>query len=78
MEALTGPEPVTLCTQLLIISWVMKATFHKLGMTIKVLIWDGAKPGPSGLSHLKQDGLTCLLSLARCHSAEGGHPSPGP
>jgi len=78
MEALMGPEPVTLCTQLPIISWVMKATSHKLSLTIKALIRGGAKPGPSGVSHLKEEGLTCPQSLARCHIAEGGHPSPGP
>lgn len=70
MEALPGPEPVTLCTQLPIISLVMKATSHKLSMTIQALIWDGDKPGPAGVSHLKEEGFTCPQSLARSYSAE--------
>lgn len=63
MEAFRGPEPVALCPQLPIIFWVMKATPHKLSMNIKVLIRDGAKPRPTGVSHLMEEVVLPVLSL---------------
>lgn len=61
--AFPGPEPVTLCTQVPIISWAMKATPQKLSMTTKALIQERAKPGFSSVFHLQEEVASLGLHL---------------
>lgn len=53
MEALTGPEHVTLHTQQTFMPWIMKAVPWKLNMaTGASLLPGGARPGSAVVSHL--------------------------
>lgn len=82
----SGPEPMTLHTQMPIMPWVMEAASHEFSLVRKVsLLQDGAKPEPSGWAHLQEWGkrvggrvLFSPHSLAKCHKDRGAHPSSAP
>ena len=66
----TGPpEPMTLCTQLLITLWVTEAVPNKLRGCRAALVQDGDEPGPLACSTCTRNSLTYSQSLSRCQAA---------
>ena len=66
----TGPpEPMTLCTQLLITLWVTEAVPNKLRGCRAALVHDGDEPGPLACSTCTRNSLTYSQSLSRCQAA---------
>lgn len=74
IEALSGPESVTLRIKLVIMPLIMEAALCKLSMACEVsLLQDEGKSGPS--AYPGEGNFPCAWSVARCHGARRGHLS---
>ena len=75
----TGPEPMTLHTQLPTMHWVMGTAPTRFPRPPRSpLLQDRTRLRPSSISHLQEDWLPCPHFLARCHGTGGGNPSTRP
>ena len=81
INGFTSPEPMTLCTLLSIMPWIiMPQTWHghrHLNIKMNMLLLQ-SKPGPLACPTYKRKWFPCPQSFARCNGAWRGHPLPYP